>query len=314
MNKTDRFFASCQLSLLLACPWVAGAAATPIPEEATSVAICKDQPLRLSATWSVSGLKNPESAVLSADASFLYVSMIDGEADAVDGQGQIARISLDGKILDAKWVKGLNAPKGLALRGDRLFASDLTELLEIDTKHGRVIQRYPVPEARFLNDVAVVPKGNPLSGDVLVSDSGRASITRFHQGEVQEWLRDDRLKSINGLLAQPKRLLISTMQGRLLAVDWDSRSITDLAENLGNGDGLADLGGNRFLVSEWPGQLFLVQPGEDHKVLLDTRAESRLLNDFLLIRPAASIAPTIIMPHLMPGAITAYRLDCQSED
>lgn len=73
------------------------------------------------------------------------------------------------------------------------------------------------------------------------------------------------------------------MHGRLLAVDWRSRTIKTLAEGLGDGDGIAALGDGGYLVSEWPGRLFHVSAGGESKTLRDLRDEKRYLNDILLV-------------------------------
>src|SRR5687768_10544586 len=67
--------------------------------------------------WTLEGLQSPESVHLSADGAFLYVSNIGGEGDVRDGDGFISRASLDGRMLESRWATGMDAPKGMALRG-----------------------------------------------------------------------------------------------------------------------------------------------------------------------------------------------------
>jgi hypothetical protein len=67
--------------------------------------------------WQAEGLDGLESAVLDSGEGVLYVSNINGDASAADGNGYISKLSLEGEILDKEWVTGLNAPKGLALHG-----------------------------------------------------------------------------------------------------------------------------------------------------------------------------------------------------
>lgn len=273
---------------------------------------CETGTPTLQTAWQLAGLRHPESAVVSRDGTFLYVSMVDGEADATDRLGQIAKVGIDGKLLDADWVAGLNAPKGLALKGKQLFVSDLTELLEISTTDAKVVARHVIPDSAFLNDVALAPPGSGMPGAVLVSDSGKGRISRLHLGKVVEWLRDPQLRSINGLLALPDALLVTTMQGLLLSISWRTQDITVLATDLGDGDGIAMLAARRYLVSEWPGRLYLVQPGQPNQVLLDTRAENRLLNDFLLIsKRGKAESSMLVIPNLQPGALTAFDVTCR---
>jgi hypothetical protein len=273
---------TCGIPILLA---LAGCATVSVP------------PPTLSPLWSTAGFANPESVVPSARGDFLYVSNVAGDAEARDGNGFISKVAPDGRILEREWARGLDAPKGLALVGDRLFASDLTALVEIDAKSGALLARHEASGSGFLNDVALAPDGS-----VLVSDSKTARIYAWRDGGMVVWLEDPLLRSINGLLVEPERLVVATMQGRLLAVDWRTHAITPLAEGLGDADGVAALGGHAYLVSEWPGRLFHVAPDGQVTELMDSRAEHRYLNDFLLV------GDQLIVPNLEPGTLSAYRV------
>src|SRR6478735_2982920 len=80
-------------------------------------------------------LATPES-VLPANG-ILYVSLIDGDAWAKDGKGGIAKVSLSGKIIDTSWVTGLNAPKGMAKKGNWLYIGDVNEVVVVNIKTGK---------------------------------------------------------------------------------------------------------------------------------------------------------------------------------
>ena len=128
--------------------------------------------IRLDAMWRAQGLANPESAALSADRAFLYVSNVNGEGEAKDQNGFIARVGLDGRILERDWARGLNAPKGIMLRGESLYVADIDEMVVIDAGSGAVTRRVAAPGALFLNDLAFAPDGR-----VLIADSqNRASM------------------------------------------------------------------------------------------------------------------------------------------
>jgi hypothetical protein len=107
---------------------------------------------------------------------------------------------------------------------------------------------------------------------------------------------------VNGLLPEPERLVVTTMAGRLLAIDWDSRAVTVLAEGLGDADGVAALGAGRYLVSEWPGLMHVVATDGTHTTIMDTREEQRFLNDFLLV------GDVLYQPHWEPSEMSAYRV------
>ena len=113
---------------------------------------------RLEPIWTLKGLSAPESVAVSADGSFLYVSNVNGEADAADGNGFISRVSVDGKMLEEKWAMGLDGPKGLVLKGARLFVTDITRVVELDAATGKRVAAHDVPGAKFLNDAALAPQ------------------------------------------------------------------------------------------------------------------------------------------------------------
>ena len=61
--------------------------------------------------WVVDGLNEPESAVFDKKHSAIYISNINGDPLKLDKNGYISKISVDGQILEKKWIKGLDAPK-----------------------------------------------------------------------------------------------------------------------------------------------------------------------------------------------------------
>lgn len=275
---------------------LAAVALTACSQPAAPPAAEAPRQLALTETHVTQGFANPESLLPAADGTF-YVSNVDGEGDAKDNKGFIATMTPGGAIVTRDWVTGLNAPKGMALRDGRLFVADIDRIVEIDTGARRIVARHAAPGARFLNDVALAP-----DGAVLASDSGGARIFALQDGAVSVWLANDALKSINGLLPEAGRLIVTTMEGKLLAVDWTTKAITTLADNLGQADGVVPLGAGAYIVGEWPGRLFEVGADGASRVLLDTREKGVLLNDFLLI------GDTLHVPNWEPGTVTVYRV------
>lgn len=273
------------LLMLAACAQEAPPAAAP------------PQAPRLEQIWRIGGFANPESAALSADGTFLYVTNVNGEGDARDGNGFISRVSTSGEMLQRDFATGLDGPKGIMLGGDALYVADIHQMVVLDAATGAIRRRVPAPGAAFLNDLTFAP-----SGEVLIADSGGSRIYAIASDAAEIWLEHELLESINGFLPEPSRLLVTTMAGRLLAIDYETRAITVLAENLANADGIAAISGGRYLVSEWPGQMFVVSPDGSHETILDTRGENRLLNDFLLV------GDVLYQPHWEPSEFTAYRV------
>lgn len=251
----------------------------------------------LQPAWTLEGFARPESVALNASGDALYVSSIGGEGDARDGNGFISRISPDGRMLQERWATGFDAPKGMALSEGRLYVSDITRLHVVDAETGAIARTLDAAGSGFLNDVAVTP-----AGKILVSDSARARIYALDGDELTVWREGPRLRAINGLLPEQDRLIITTMAGLLLAMDYSSGEITELASGLGNGDGVAALGDGGYLVSEWPGRLFHVPPGGQSSTLLDERAGEVYMNDFLLV------GDLLIMPNMSVDRVSAFRV------
>jgi len=247
--------------------------------------------------WTIGGLAQPESVAVGRDGRTLYIANVGGEGDVRDGDGYISRATTGGKLVEKRWVTGLDAPKGAVVAGDRLFVSDIDRLVEIDIPAGRIVARYRAPGATFLNDVAVAPDGT-----VLVTDSGTGRIFAKVDGRMQLWSDAPELKSANGLLAEPGRLLVTTMEGKLLAIDYPSRAVRVLAEGLGQADGVAPGDGDNYFVSEWPGRMFRVTPEGKAMVLIDSRKRGVFINDFV------RAGDLVIVPSWEPGKVSAYRI------
>ena len=92
----------------------------------------------------------------------------------------------DGTIATKSWVKGLNAPTGMALHDRTLYVADVDELVEINVASGEIVKRYPAKGAIFLNDVAVGEDGT-----VYASDTPMNTIWRLTDGSFEPWFAND---------------------------------------------------------------------------------------------------------------------------
>ena len=209
--------------------------------------------------WTASGLANPDSALYSSQQKVLYVSNINGEPNAKDGNGFISQIALDGKPIKRQWLKGLNAPKGLGYYNGWLYVADIDELVEIDTGNGRIKRKLKAPGAKFLNDVTVSPNGT-----VFVSDQVTNTIWRLQGDSFTPWLADAALENPNGLLFDKGQLLVASWgvmkpdfstetPGYIKTVDISTKAIAArfLPVPLGNLDGLAADGKGGYVVDDF---------------------------------------------------------------
>lgn len=217
-----------------------------------------DSPLK--PVWSIKeGLDAPESAQYDPDTKLIYVSNVGGKPTEKDGKGWISRVTPDGKLKDAKWVEGLNAPKGIRIARGVLWVSDLTELVAIDIGKGEIVKRVEVPSAKFLNDVAIDGKY------VYVSDTFASKIYRYDGKEVTVFAEGDDLECPNGLLIDDGKLIVAAwgkitkpdvagtdVPGKLFSLDLSTKKREVITPKpLGNLDGLEADGGGNYLVSDW---------------------------------------------------------------
>ena len=252
---------------------------------------------QLTQAWVTTGLASPEG--VAVDGQTLYISNVAGEGGDKDGEGWISRLSMNGEVLEEKWIEGLNAPKGLGIRDGKLFISDYDAYHVVDIASAEIENTYPVEGAGFLNDIAV------WEGGVYLSDSGSARIFQIDENGYKEWLADDRLGGVNGLWPDGDRLLIATMSSGSLFETRGGRELTEIASGMQNADGIAVLDDGSYLVSSWPGQIWHVATSGETREIHNTVDVPIYQNDL------TRVGDLIIVPNWQPGSVTAWRLSDQ---
>lgn len=219
--------------------------------------------VKLTKLWETPDLPTPES-VLPA-GKILYVSLIDGDASKADGKGGVAVLSADGKIINKDWITGLNAPKGMGIYDGKLYVADINEVVVIDIKGSKVIQKIPIEGTVFLNDITIDQKGN-----VFVSDTRLATVYKIKDGKAELYL--EKLTSANGLKAVGNDLYI--LSGPTLVKADENGKTTVIAQGLASGgDGLEPLSKDSFLASCWAGLVYEIKMDGTVTQLMDTRNE-----------------------------------------
>ena len=255
-------------------------------------------------------LQQPESAVYDDARNVLYVSNINGPGTAHDGNGYISRLDPEGRILELKWVTGLDAPKGLAISHGHLYAADIDKLVEIDIASGRILKRYPAPGAVFLNDTVAAP-----NGDIYVSDMMTNRIHRLHNGAFRVWLETPELENPNGLFVSGGQLIVgcwgpitkgfsTSSPGHLKSIGLTDRRIRVLANGatIGNLDGVEGDGAGGYYLTDWvAGGLLHVSAGGKVKQLLDLNSGSADLG-------YARRLGLLLIPMMKDGKVLAYRV------
>jgi outer membrane protein assembly factor BamB len=242
-------------------------------------------------------LKVPESVLYDAQRKILYVSNIEGENPwADDGKGSIAKVGLDGTVIAAEWVKGLNCPKGMGLNGDRLYVTDKDDVVTIDIDKGEIVDRVAVPEAEMINDLSV-----GADGTIYVTDSKLGRIHKLINGRFTTVV--DGLTGLNGVLHSRGELLFVAGGGLYLANnDGKPEKIADGME--GHVDGVERIDDDSWLVSCWLGTVYHVTRKGEVSLLLDGRPEEISAAD-LGYDPVNRIA---YFPGFWKNFVAAYQL------
>lgn len=232
----------------------------------------------LELSWELDGLKNPESVIYDPQLNLLYVSNVNGAPDAKDNNGFISIVSINGNMLNEKWVEGLNAPKGLALHGRTLYVADIDELVAIDIDHGQISNRYKVADAKFMNDVTADDTGN-----VYVSDMVLNRIYRLSNGQIETWIESDELENPNGLHFTEDDIILGAwgkmtdgfateVPGHLKRISITTKNISSIGDGspVGNLDGVEGNDETGFYVTDWlSGGLFHIDAKGNNTKLLE---------------------------------------------
>src|SRR5882672_8444470 len=218
----------------------------------------------------VVGFSTPESVLHDSVQDIYFVSNINGSPTAKDNNGFISRVRPDGAVENLKFIEGghggvtLNAPKGLAMRGDTLWVADIDMVRSFDAKTGAPRDSVSLAGlgAVFLNDIAIAQ-----TGALYITDTG----IRFddvgnmlHPGpdrifrigsdrQVTVAVRGDTLGRPNGITLDSvgKRFIVVQFGGRsVLAWKPGDKAPSVIAKGPGGFDGV-EIAGSRMLVSSW---------------------------------------------------------------
>ncbi len=255
---------------------------------------------KLTKVWeSDATLKTPESVRLDAKRKVLYVANIDGDPWTADGKGSVGKVGLDGKVIAAEWVSGLDCPKGMALSDDGkwLYVGDCGGLVVIDIKAGKIKNKIAV-EGGLLNDV-VNDKGT-----IYASDSKGKKVYEFKDGKPSVLLDEKVLKGPNGLLVH---------NGSLYVLDNDSlsrveadKSLKVLASGMPGGvDGLENVTGDDFLVSVWSGAVWYVKADGSKELLFDGKAVDTKTADI----GWDPMAKMVYVPTFFKNTVVAFKVE-----
>jgi len=255
---------------------------------------------RLSKLWETQeGLKTTESVLFDPIGKVLYVANINENPWQKDGNGYISKLSPEGKVLSEKWAVGLSAPKGMGITKGNLYVTNVDEVVEISLKNGEVLQRFTHPAAVNLNDIAVSESGN-----VYVSDSKGDYLYQLINNKLEILSDSPEVKASNGLYHE-KGFLLFGQKNRIAAFNLQTKEISTYIDNTGGIDGIEATGHNSYLISDWMGHVYQVEPGKEKILLLDTSPLKINAADIGFNRDGG----ILYVPTFFANGVTAYRLD-----
>ena len=242
-------------------------------------------------------LKVPESVLFDKANQILYVSNIDGtDPWKADGKGSIAKVGLDGKIIAAEWVSGMNAPKGMGIYNGKLYAADLGNIAVIDIASGKIEKNIPIQGATGLNDISIDP-----NGVIYVTEYLSKKLYKVANEKAE--LIAENLTQPNGVLFHNNELFLLDGTGMFkVNADKSMAKITDGME--GGVDGIENIEGNSFIVSCWEGALWQVNADGTKHLLMDTRKEKRSTAD-IGFDPSTK---TVYVPTFFRNTVVAYEV------
>ena len=235
----------------------------------------------------VDSLDAPEAARFDPELAVYFVANINGSPLGKDGNGYISRLTRDGKVDSLKFIAGgrggavLNAPKGMAIKGDTLWVADIDVARAFDKRSGKPIASVSlVGRAHFLNDAVVGPDGAIYMTDSGVGDDGKGGMA--HPGPDQVFRIENRKATVALKFADkpsPNGITWDSAGSRFVIVPFGAKTIyqwapgdtaaTVITEGPGMMDGVEPLGDGRLLITSWVDSSLFV---------LEADRVSRLLN------------------------------------
>ena len=189
-------------------------------------------PSQADIAWVAEGEFCEPETVLPLPDDTLLVSNVCGFGEP--GSGFLTLLSAAGEIIDWRMLDGLDAPLGMALRGDRLFVVDNNRVKIFSWPTYELVDSIAV-DTTVANDVAVA-----ADGSIFVTDTaGHKVIRHAPGGEQTSLLGDTEFKGANGIEIHGDMLYVGG--ARLWSVELRTEVMTTIGPAW-----LADIDGIEF--------------------------------------------------------------------
>lgn len=264
------------------------------------------QDIELVKAWeSEAVFKNPESVVYDSLRHRLYVSNYNRFPGGEVADDCISILDMEGRVVELRWITGLQAPTGLFLKGSSLYVVERDGISIFETETGALLDKKVIDQPGFLNDVVVRHCGAIYYTDTSPRAAEQSYIGRIMVGRLDTLINESVNRS-NGLSMDRNFLLLGNSGDRSLKRIEARTGICETVAVLDSGiiDGIRVFEKDRYLVSHWEGRLFLVSENEEPQVLLDLRDEGVNLADFEYIAQLRML----VFPTFKAGKVIAYTL------
>lgn len=219
--------------------------------------------MRVVSEHTVTGFAFPESVAYDPQAKVLYVGQFGSELKPTqkDGKGKISKVSLNGAVLEDQFLpaKGevLNKPKGIWVKGNRLWVTDIDVvwIFDLKTRQGRKVD---LPGIQFANDPAL------LGSALYVSDNRGDQLYRVEPADFLNLTGEPKVTRVFAETSVHPNGLYPAHDSSLLLVGFksadDARGIYTLSAGgepealsapLGRLDGVYQTQDGTLLVTDW---------------------------------------------------------------
>lgn len=243
--------------------------------------------------WESDKVSFPESVLYTEE--LLYVSLLDHYPLYEHGKGAIAKVGLDGKIINAKWIVGLDGPKGMSIKNGKLYVADISQIVVIDIQTGKIDHRILVPCSVGLNDLTIDDQGI-----LYTSDPEQGTIYQIIKDKPEIYLSG--YSGVNGLKAVGKELYF-VASSDVFKVD-DKKKLSSLSKFQPGADGLASLGDGNFLVTVYNGLIYYLDKAGKLRLILNSQSEKVSSADIEF----NGKQKIVYVPTLSNNSIVAYQL------
>lgn len=295
--------------------------ATPLPEPTVSKPVDpppEPEPSIQPVLKFTGAFATPESVLYDPNADRYLVSNINGDPNAIDGNGYIIELSPDGRVTNPKLIAGgmnkvrLDAPKGMAIVGSELWVADVTVIRRFDLKTAEHRSDIQLPAATFANDIVAAPDGGAYVSDSAVKfvdgapqPSGTDQIFFIDKSsKVKVFAKSPELAGPNGLALLPGDFLVANTLKSDEIYKLTDKGQRDAITKLPGGmlDGLVAVD-DTLIVSSWKTETVYRGPitGTFKPVLTKVKGVADMGYD--------SKRKRLLVPRFMDDSVEVYELN-----